>query len=74
MLKIGNRVLISRSPIDNEDPDQVWIDEFEEMVGSTGTVVEDTCPYALDSIYALIQVDDYSDFFLPIPILSFSDD
>ena len=70
MIQSGDRVVILRRPTTQEDPDGAWIDEFEEIVGEHGTIVEDSFPYAADSTYARVAVDDYDDFFLPIPILT----
>lgn len=70
MIKSGDRIVVFRRPTIAEDPEGVWIDEFEEILGEHGTIVPDSFPYAADSIYAKVEVDDYSDFFLPIPILT----
>jgi len=66
---IGDRVFISREPSFREDPDNTWLDEFKEIIGLHGTVLKDVFPYALDSIYARVEIDGYSDFYLPIPVL-----
>lgn len=70
MLKIQDRVLINRLPQSSDDPDEVWFEELEEIIGSHGTVLEDKFPYTLDSIYIHIDVDNYTDLFLPISILT----
>lgn len=70
MIQVGDRVLIQRQPTSKEDPDQVWMDVFEQFIGLEGTVLDDTIPLAQDSLYASVEVDDFADFYLPIPILS----
>lgn len=70
MFRIGSRVLITRSPDGNEDPEQIWLNEFEEIIGLHGTILKDVFPYALDTLYALVDVDQYTDFYLPAPVLT----
>lgn len=69
MLTVNDRIFISRQPTPQEDPDGVWLEDFEEIIGEHGTVIKDSCPYSQDSMYAHVEVDDYTDLFLPIPVL-----
>ena len=70
MIKTGDRVTILRAPTTQEDPDGAWLPEFGAFLSSHGTVLEDDCPYAQDSIYAYVEVDDYADFYLPAAVLT----